>query len=208
MTPDAAPGLGDDRASWSPCRRSTLPRFLVRMPSTDLGQLAGLGVVDPDDLVSSGSSESSSASAAGASTRMIPPGISWADRPWAARIAWKACGQGWFVISAVTSPLTSLPRMMVRPLKRGEAGDHVGDAGAVPGHGDAGLLPLRRGDRVGRGHPVGARRTPWREAYRRRRRRPTGSAARPRRRRPTTRPGTPRRRRSSPGPRPSSRCTL
>jgi hypothetical protein len=26
-------------------------------------------------------------------------------------------GQGWFFTSAVTSPLTSLPRMMVRPLK-------------------------------------------------------------------------------------------
>ena len=48
---------------------------------------------------------------------MIPPAISWAERPWVARTAWNACGQGWFLISAVTSPLTSLPRMMVRPLK-------------------------------------------------------------------------------------------
>ena len=32
-------------------------------------------------------------------------------------MAWKACGHGWFLISALTSPLTSLPRMMVRPLK-------------------------------------------------------------------------------------------
>ena len=48
---------------------------------------------------------------------MMPPVISWADRPWVASTAWKACGHGWFLISAVTSPLMSLPRMMVRPLK-------------------------------------------------------------------------------------------
>src|SRR5438552_711826 len=47
---------------------------------------------------------------------MIPPDISWADRPWVARTAWNAWGQGWFLISAVTSPFTSLPMMMVRPL--------------------------------------------------------------------------------------------
>jgi hypothetical protein len=44
-------------------------------------------------LVSSGSSESSADSTLGASTLMIPPDISWADRPWLARIAWNAIGQ-------------------------------------------------------------------------------------------------------------------
>ena len=48
---------------------------------------------------------------------MMPPDISWAERPWLASTAWKAIGQGWFLTSAVTSPFTSLPRMMVRPLK-------------------------------------------------------------------------------------------
>jgi hypothetical protein len=48
---------------------------------------------------------------------MMPPAISWADKPWLARTAWNAIGQGWFFTSAVTSPLTSLPTMMVRPLK-------------------------------------------------------------------------------------------
>ena len=45
-------------------------------------------------LVSSGSSESSAASTEGASTRMIPPAISWAERPWLASTAWKAIGHG------------------------------------------------------------------------------------------------------------------
>jgi hypothetical protein len=68
-------------------------------------------------LVSSGSSESSAASTCGASTRMMPPGISCAVRPCVASTAWKACGHGWFLISAVTSPVIDLPRMIVRPLK-------------------------------------------------------------------------------------------
>ena len=68
-------------------------------------------------LVSSGSRESSALRTEGASTRMMPPDISWAERPWLASTAWKAIGQGWFLTSAVTSPFTSLPRMMVRPLK-------------------------------------------------------------------------------------------
>src|SRR5262245_8648564 len=53
----------------------------------------------------------------GESTRLMQPGISWAEWPLLERTAWKAIGQGWFLTSAVTSPFTSLPRMMVRPLK-------------------------------------------------------------------------------------------
>ena len=48
---------------------------------------------------------------------MMPPGSSIACSPWVASTAANASVHGWFLISAVTSPFTSLPRMMVRPEK-------------------------------------------------------------------------------------------
>ena len=116
-------------------------------------QRAGLGVVDPDDAGLRRLQRVERGEAPGASTRMMPPDISCADRPCAARIAWNAIGHGWFFDLGGDFALDVLADDDGPSAEGGEAGDHVRDAGAVPGDRDPGLLAAD--DRARREHSDG-----------------------------------------------------
>ena len=62
----------------------------------------------------------------------FPPGSVWAARPCDSSTAAKARSHGWFLISAVTLPVTFLLTMIVRPLKA--ANPAVTSAMSAPSH--------------------------------------------------------------------------
>ena len=82
--------------------------------------------------VSTGTVESERAKSTLLATLKIPPGSVWAARPCDSSTAAKARSHGWFLISAVTLPVTFLLTMIVRPLKAAKPA--VTSAMSAPSH--------------------------------------------------------------------------